>query len=178
MSNHRGLVCAIARGPLLIAFIVHCLLFAADACAEEKEPLAVVELGGAAAWTPRTGGSGFGPTAAVEFEPIKTWLVVEAGVTSLFSRGSTEWDTDVVFKKPFDLSPFVEFEPGLGVAWVHARDGGISADSLAGEVVCDFMFWPARERKFGLFLEPSYSYDFGKAQQSLGIGAGMLIAIP
>ena len=168
MSKHRAFICAI--GALL--------LFAATASAEEKEPLAVVQLGAAGEWGLPNGGSSFGPTAAIEFTTIKNWLEVETGVTSLFSRGQTEWDTDFLFKKPFDLSPTVEFEPGIGSAWVHTVGGGRTTNSIAGEVVFDFMFWPTRERKFGWFLEPSYSYDFGRRQQSLGGSAGLLIAIP
>jgi hypothetical protein len=83
------------------------LLFAGTALAEEKDPFAVVELGAAGEWGLPNGGSSFGPTAAVEFTPIKNWLEIEAGVTSLFGRGQTEWDTDFLFKKPFDLSPTV-----------------------------------------------------------------------
>jgi hypothetical protein len=66
------------------------LLFAAAASAEEKEPFAVVQLGAAGEWGLPNGGSSFGPTAAVEFTPIKNWLEIETGVTTLFSRGQTE----------------------------------------------------------------------------------------
>jgi hypothetical protein len=59
-------------------------LIAVTAQAEEKEPSAVIELGAAAEWGLPSGGSGFGPTAAVEFTPIKNWLEIEAGVTPLF----------------------------------------------------------------------------------------------
>jgi hypothetical protein len=182
MSKYRGMVCAVARGPMLIAFIVTCLvprlMFATAAAGEDHDPFAVVEIGGAGEWNPQDGGSAFGPTAAVEFSAIKNWLEVEAGVTSLLSKGSPEWDTDLVFKKPFDLSPSVEFEPGFGAAWVRARDAAGRTDSLAGEAVLDFMFWPAPERKFGWFLEPSYAYDFGKSQPTFGVGAGLTVGIP
>jgi len=40
----------------------------------EKEPAAVVELGGAGSWNIKNGGSAFGPTAAVEVTPIENWL--------------------------------------------------------------------------------------------------------
>jgi hypothetical protein len=178
MSKHHGLVCVFAPGKTLMGFITALLLFAAAALAEEKEPFAVVELGAAGEWGLPNGGSSFGPTGAVEFTPIKNWLVIDTGVTSLFSRGQTEWDTDFLFKKPFDLSPTVEFEPGIGLAWVHTSGGGRRTDSVAGDVVFDFMFWPTRERKWGWFLEPSYSYDFGKGRQSLGVSVGLLIGIP
>jgi hypothetical protein len=51
-------------------------------------------------------------------------------------------------------------------------------DSIAYEARADFMFWPTRNRKFGWFLEPSYSHDFGKGLQSLGVSVGPLIAVP
>lgn len=95
MSKHRGLVRGFVR-----AFIVALPLFAVTARAEDKEPFAVVELSGAGEWGLPNRGSGFGPTAAVEFTPIKNWLEIEAGATFLFSRGQTEWGTDFVFKKP------------------------------------------------------------------------------
>ena len=45
-----------------------------------------MELGGAANWNVKDGGSSFGPTVAVEVTPIENWLELEAGVTPLFSR--------------------------------------------------------------------------------------------
>jgi hypothetical protein len=65
-------------------------------------------------------------------------------------------------KKPFTLSDTVEFMVGAGPEWK------INTRSVAGEVALDFMFWPLPERKYGWFLEPSYSYDFGAGhEQSL-----------
>jgi hypothetical protein len=66
----------------------------------DKEPDAVLELGGTADWNVK-GGSSFGPTIAVEVTPIENWLELEAGVTPLFTRHSTEWDIDLLFKKPW-----------------------------------------------------------------------------
>ena len=153
-------------------------VFPGMALAEDKGPFAVVQLGGAGDWNLPDGGSSFGPTAALEFAAIKNWLAIEVGVTSLFSRGQAEQDTSLVFKKPFDLSPTVEFEPGIGLQWIHTTGAGRTTDSPGVEAVLDFMFWPTHERKVGWFLEPSFSYDFGKHQQSLGVSAGLLIAIP
>ena len=90
----------------------------------------------------------------------------------LFSGGHADWGTDPLFKKPFDLSDTVEFEPGIGPAW---SSGG----KITGAVVFDFMFWPSPERKFGYFVEPSYSYTFSEDhEQSLGLSVGLLVAIP
>jgi len=41
------------------------------------------------------------------------------------------------------------------------------------------MIWPWSDRKYGWFVEPTYSYSFNKGhEKSLGISAGLLISIP
>lgn len=139
----------------------------------------MVELGGAAARNLKTGESGVGADLAVEVTPIENWLELEAGTTPLFSRGSVEWDTDLLVKKPWTLSRQVEFMVGIGPEWVHTRQNGISANSIAGEAVLDFMFWPSANHRFGWFLEPGYEYNFGPGhERSVGLSGGLLIAIP
>ncbi len=119
-----------------------------------------------------------GPTAAVEVTPIEDRLELEAGVTPAFSRHGTEWDTDLLFKKPWTLSQKVEFMLGAGPEWVHAREAGVVTNSLAAEIALDFMFWPHGHR-FGWYLEPAYDYGFGRDhEQSIGVSVGLLIAIP
>ena len=144
----------------------------------EKE-VAIVELGGAASRSITGGGSSFGPDIAVEVTPIEDWLEIEAGVTPAFSRHAMEWDTDLLFKKPWTLSRKVEFMFGVGPEWVHARENGVTTNSIAAEVALDFMFWPWAKRRFGWYLEPAYDYSFGRGHEgSVGISAGLLIAIP
>ncbi|HXS93580.1 MAG TPA: hypothetical protein VN736_03180 [Candidatus Limnocylindrales bacterium] len=159
-------------------------LFLCAACAypQDKntaEEVAVVEIGAAPSrnLTDRT--SSFGPTVAVEFTPVEKWLEVEAGVTPSFGHRTTEWATDLIFKKPWTLSPTVEFMAGVGPEWIHTRESGASTNSVAGEAALDFMFWPkAWKRKFGWYLEPAYEYNFGRGhEKSIGISFGVLIAI-
>jgi hypothetical protein len=50
----------------------------------EKEPAAIVELGGAANWNIKDSGSSFDPTVSIEVTPIEKWLELEAGVTPHF----------------------------------------------------------------------------------------------
>jgi len=157
------------------------LLFSGIAFGDTKEedPSAVLELGGAAEQSLKGSGSNLGPTIAVEITPIEDWLELEAGATSFFSRGNTEWDTDLIFKKPWTLSDKVEFMFGIGPEWVHTTGHGSTNNSVGGEVALDFMFWPSSRHRFGWYLEPSYSHDFGRDHgQSLGVSAGLLIAIP
>jgi hypothetical protein len=160
------------RRKLLLIFAP--LLFTASAQAEDKEPTAIVELGAAGEWG-LPGASSFGPSLAVEFTPIKEWLEIEAGVAPMFRGGRSEWDTDLLFKKPFTLSDKVEFMGGVGPQWTFSPEG----TKIAGEFALDFMFWPTSDRKYGWFLEPTYSYSFSRGhEQSLGVSLGMLISIP
>lgn len=164
-----------------LALSVALLLIVGRASAQsvDKEPAAVVELGGAASWNFKGGGSSFGPTVAFEVTPIENWLELEAGVTPLFNRHSTEWDTDLIFKKPWTLSKKVEFMLGVGPAWVHTNQHGAQANSVSAEIAPDFMFWRSPKHKFGFYVEPAYEYNFGRGrEQSLGITGGLLIAIP
>ena len=145
----------------------------------EKEPAAILELGASASHNLKDGGSAAGPSIAAEVTPIKEWLELEAGVTPLFSTQTTEWDTDLLFKKPWTLSRKVEFMAGIGPEWVYTRHVGASVNALAGEAALDFMFWPARRHKFGWYLEPAYDHSFVHAHdQSLGVTGGLLIAFP
>ena len=145
----------------------------------DKEPAAILELGGAAGLSLTDGTPSFGPNLAVEVTPIEHWLELEAGVTPLFGRHSTEWDTDLLFKKPWTLSRKVEFMAGVGPEWIHTSGYGTRTNSLGAEAALDFMFWPSAKHKFGWYLEPAYDYSFGRGhEQSVGISAGLLIAIP
>jgi hypothetical protein len=163
---------------VLVAFL---FLYAGNVFAQsnEKEPVAVLELGGAANWSVTGGKSSFGPTVAVEVTPIENWLELEAGITPLFTRHLTEWDADLLVKKPWTISKKAEFMFGVGPAWIHTTKYGTTTNSVSGEAVLDFMFWPSAKHKFGWYLEPGYEYNFGRGhEQSLGMSGGLLIAIP
>ena len=96
-------------------FLISLFLCAGNAFAqaEDTEPAAVIELGAAANRSLTEGQSSFGPTVAVEVTPIENWLELEAGITTLFRRHSTEWSIDFLFKKPWTLSDKMEFMLGL-----------------------------------------------------------------
>lgn len=152
---------------------------AQSADAVDKDPAAVIEIGAAPGWNLNTAAFSFGPTIAIEVTPIENWLELEMGVTTAFGHRSREWDTDLLFKKPWTLSKKVEFMFGVGPEWIHSRDHNVSSNSIGGEAVLDFMFWPLAKRKFGWYLEPGYEYNFGRGhEQSFGLSGGLLIAIP
>jgi hypothetical protein len=146
---------------------------------EDKDPKAILELGAATSWNFSGGAATFAPNLAAEVTPIENWLELEAGVSLFYTRNSTEWDTDLLFKKPWTISRKTEFMLGVGPEWVHLRQSGRTSNSIAGEVAGDFMFWANSKHRFGWYLEPAYDYSFaGGHQQSVGMSAGLLIGIP
>jgi hypothetical protein len=145
---------------------------------EDKDPKAIVELGAATSWNFSGGAATFAPNLAAEITPIENWLELEAGVSPFYTRNSTEWDTDLLFKKPWSLSRKAEFMLGVGPEWVHLRQSGKTSNSVAGEVAGDFMFWPNGKHRFGWYLEPAYDYSFARGhQQSIGMSGGLLIGV-
>jgi hypothetical protein len=103
----------------------------------------------------------------------------EKRVTPLFRRHSTEWGTDLLFKKPWTLSNTKEVMVGIGPEWIHSNTYGIKMNSVAGEIVPDLMFWASKKHRFGWYLEPSYEYKFGPGHEhSLELSGGLLIGIP
>jgi hypothetical protein len=153
-------------------------LYLGHASAQEKKDvreLAVVEIGVAPSRNLTDHTSSVGPTVAVEVSPIENWLELEAGVTPSFGNHTTEWASDLLFKKPWTLSRTVEFMAGIGPEWIHTRE----SNAVAGEAVLDFMFWPKQwKHKFGWYVEPAYEYKFGHAhERSIGFSFGLLIAI-
>ena len=146
----------------------------AQSADKDKDPAAVLELGGAASWSFKDSKAAFGPSVAIEVTPIENWLELEAGVTPLFSRHSTEWGTDLLFKKPWTLSPKTEFMIGLGPEWVHSK--GIN--SISVEFAVDFMYWTSSKHRFGWYVEPTYEYSLRAGhERSIGVMGGLLIGI-
>jgi hypothetical protein len=145
----------------------------------DKDPAAILEIGAATSWDVTGGAASFAPNFAVETTPIENWLELEAGVSPFYTRKSTEWDTDLLFKKPWTISRKAEFMLGVGPEWVRLRRNRKVTDSISGEVVGDFMFWPTGKHRFGWYVEPAYDYSFaGSHQQSVGMSGGLLIGVP
>ena len=164
----------LARSALVAISVVAFTAIQARAEEKQKEPLAIVEIGAASSWSV-SGDSSFGPTVGVEFEPIKNWLEIEVSTGPMFGNDIREWETDILFKKPFTLSDSMEFMVGAGPQWSNTIGG---STKVGVEFGLDFMFWPLPDRKLGWFLEPSYSYTFlGGHEHSPGINIGLLVPI-
>src|SRR4051794_4550897 len=104
--------------------------------AEEKEPLAVVMLGVAGEGSLSDRAFSRGPAAAVEFSAIKDWMEIEVGGAKLFRRGHSEWEAEVVFRKPFSLSDTAEMMLGLGPMWTQSKG---ESGKIGTTFVADFM---------------------------------------
>jgi hypothetical protein len=142
--------------------------------ASAADHAAVLELGADVESELPATGARIGPNLAVEVTPIEEWLELELGVSALKQHSATEWETDLLFKKPYTLSSTVEFMAGLGPTWTHSNES--SSNTAGAEVALDFMFWPAR--RWGWFLEPSYGVDFNSGHsKSAGISFGILLGI-
>jgi hypothetical protein len=161
-----------------LAAVMALLVIPQAARADQGESTAIVELGASGQWG-LNGGSSYGPNLGVEITPIPEVLEVEADVTPYFSHGQTEWDSDFLLKKPFDLSESLEFMAGAGPEWEHTIRHGATTDAVGAEAALDFMYWPRRDRTWGLYLEPTYAYSFGRDhEQSLSVSIGLLLPIP
>lgn len=164
---------------MLLAIFFCCSTVIAQSVDKDKEnagegTVAIAEIGAAASRSIQEGSASFGPTVAVELEPIEKWLEIEAGVTPLFSHGSTEWNADLIFKKPWTLSPKAEFMAGLGPEWVHSK----GTNSISAEFALDFMYWTSAKHRFGWYVEPTYDFSFRAGhERSIGIMGGLLIGI-
>ena len=149
-----------------------------QAADEEKEPKVIFELGAAASWSFNGGPVTFAPNLAAESTLKENWLEIEAGVSRFYTHTTKEWDTDLLFKKPWTISRKAEFMLGVGPQWVHFKQNGTRSNSIAGEIAGDFMFWPTGKHHFGCYLEPAYDYSFARGhQKSIGMSGGLLIGI-
>jgi hypothetical protein len=145
---------------------------------EDKDPKAIFEFGAATNWNLSGGAATFAPNLAAEITPIENWLELEAGVSPFYTRNAKEWDTDLLFKKPWTISRKAEFMLGIGPEWVYLKQNGRMSNSIAGEIAADFMFWPTGKHRFGWYIEPAYDYSFARGhQKSIGMSGGLLIGV-
>ena len=138
-----------------------------------QEHAVVLEFGAQSESSVSLSDSRVGPSLAVEVTPIEDVLELEFGVATSTSRHATEWETDLLFKKPWTLSPTVEFMAGLGPTWTHSNQRFGPKNTVGVEIALDFMFWPTKS--WGWFLEPSYGMEFARGhEKSLGLSVGIL----
>jgi len=146
---------------------------------DDKEGIAVVEIGGASSTDLKSNKSGLGYNISVETTPLENWLEIELGISPTYAAHSKENDIDFLFKKPWTFSSELEFMIGIGPDWSHATSYGVATNSWSGELALDFMYWPFKKHQFGFYAEPAYDYGLEKGhEQSVDMSAGLIINIP
>jgi hypothetical protein len=175
-----------AYSGAVIQRVVHAVLIAgvligSRVDAQEKvegDHSVILEIGGAGDWPLVAGKSSLGGNLGAEVTPIEHWLEIEASASAFGTNDRREIETDLVFKKPFQLTPAVEFMAGIGPELSWNFNGPHHTRSLATELGLDFMIWPTKN--LGWYVEPSYSFTgFGsRSDRSAGLTAGLLIGVP
>jgi len=161
----------VAAASLALAMMMYggAALADKDEAAEHKF---ILELGTAGEW-PLTDATGnFGGTFAVEFEPIENWLELEFGFTTLNTTGKSDLSGDLLFKKPFKITPSFEFMVGAGPSVSQTLNGPDRGTAVSAEFAIDFMFWPTRN--VGWFFEPTYSINPRTGERSAAFSIGLL----
>jgi hypothetical protein len=170
MSRRRRLSGSAAAAGICLALGAGNALAQGDRDVDHK---LVLEIGPAGEWPLGGGPSNFGSTIAVEVTPIENWLELEFGMTALGTAGRSELSADLLFKKPFRLSPTVEFMIGAGPSLSRTVNGPERSTQLSAEFALDFMFWPTKH--VGWFVEPTWSIAPRTGEQSIGVSVGILI---
>jgi len=107
---------------------------------------------------------------AVEKTIIEDWLEIEVDLTALGTTGHTELSGDILFKKPFHISPTFEFMIGVGPSFSRALTGEDQSTIVSAEFALDFMFWPTKD--LGWFFEPTWTVNPRNGQQSFAASVG------
>ena len=171
-----SLVTVVAGALALCALLKVAPAIAATDEGAEQDHIAVLEFAATGEREISEGTSHIGPTVGIEIEPIESWLEVELGASTYRSRGSTNWELELPFKKPFRLSSTIEVMPGLGPTWTHTTRPGGRPSTWGAEAVVDLFFW--RSKRFGWYLEPTYGITFSNSNKSAALAAGLFFAVP
>lgn len=140
---------------------------------KEKEPVAIMELGITPSWDLIRPNCLIGPTIGIEFTPVKEKLEIEIGASQYYNGPNYNWQFDLLFKKPYEISKKIEVMVGAGPQWSFSGNN----HSLSAEIAVDLMYWPFK-KTIGFYLEPNYDYEFQKQnEQSIGFSTGLIIAI-
>jgi hypothetical protein len=136
----------------------------------------ILEIGAAGEWPLSGERPNFGGTIAAEIEAVEDWLELEFGLTTLGTAGHKELSGDILFKKPFRLSPTAEFMIGAGPSFSRTLNGPERGNSTSIAFALDWMFWPTKD--LGWFIEPTWSVNPRNGQQSAAVSVGILIGFP
>jgi hypothetical protein len=172
----------VGRKCLGVALLCACLAtraLAQEAAGESETPKPVIEVGGSGEQSLSGDGLYVRPTIAAQWTPIEDVLTVEGGVTPTFKSHSTEWESDLLLKKPWTVTKTFEVLAGVGPTWVHSTTRDEVHDAVGGEAAVEFAFWTSEQHRFGWYIEPAYDYVFTHDhEEAVGVTVGLLVALP
>ncbi len=142
--------------------------------ADNEDHSVVLQLGPAVERNLNNKTSGSGGTMAVEFTPIEDVLEIEIGTSVLSSSGGRELGGEIMFKKPYHLSPTSEIMIGIGPQVGRKYQDANAGTSFGVTFAFDLMFWPTKD--IGWYINPEYGYGIGKSNGERSIGASIGIA--
>ena len=123
------------------------------------------------------GAATFAPNFAVETTPIENWLEIEDGVSPFFTGNSTEWDTNLIFTKPWTLSRKQSSCSGSDCSGFTCGRTASRRIRL-GRTRSRFHVLASAQTALRMVLGPAYDYSFARGDtQSIGMSAGLLTAI-
>ncbi len=163
--------CGVAAGNFLALAVAG----TASAKDEDAEHKFILEFGTSGEWPLTNEPANFGGTFAVEFRTIENWLELEFGLTTLNTTGHSELSGDLLFKKPFQISPGFEFMIGAGPSVSQTLNGPDRGTAVSAEFALDFMFWPTKD--VGWFFEPTYSINPRTGERTAAFSVGLLLGI-
>ncbi len=173
MGRARQRAYGVVAGILAQVFLALAAAGAASAKDDDAEHKFVLEFGTAGEWPLTNEPGNFGGTFAVEFEPIENWLELEFGFTTLNTTGHSDLSGDLLFKKPFKITPSFEFMVGAGPSVSQTLNGPDRGTTVSAEFALDFMFWPTKD--VGWYFEPTYSINPRTGERSAAFSIGLLL---
>lgn len=122
------------------------------------------------------GGNNYGTSIGVEFIAIKDQLEIEISTTYLGSNHPRQLSQEILFKIPFDLTPSLEFDLGVGPQFGRLFDNQNGASNQIGaSFAAELMYWPTK--KFGYYINPEFGFGLGSSsgERSFGLSVGVLV---
>jgi len=163
------------RAVMFFALVSIPAIASAQHASEPQEDHRVVFAAGWAGEASR--GEGFQPAGiegGFEVTPIEGLLSIETTVSVHHGDDGTEVPIEVAFRKPWQVTPTVEFMAGVAPSLVHAF-GAESETFGAVSAGGHFMVWP--RPNVGWYVESAYEVAFPNrgTQHSVEFAAGILI---
>lgn len=115
-------------------------------------------------------------SVAAEYTAIEHRLATELELSTAGYDGGIEVPVELHIKRPIQLSPTQELNPGFGPQYATVLGTDKNGGFWGGEVLLEFR--NELDERFGFLVEPTYSFLSRKGiEQEFGIEAGLTLAL-